>query len=104
MILMINEKDKEALLILQEECAEVTQAVSKIFRFGVDARWPEDSPQDNKAHLEEELGDLLAMVDILVESCFISDSNLNQAREAKKDKLKLWSKIYDTGTINKTVE
>jgi hypothetical protein len=32
----MNEKQKEALLILQEECAEVIQAASKVFRFGVD--------------------------------------------------------------------
>jgi len=27
---------KEVLLIAQEECAEVTQAISKVFRFGID--------------------------------------------------------------------
>ena len=30
----VNEDTREVLLILQEECAEVTQAVSKCFRFG----------------------------------------------------------------------
>jgi hypothetical protein len=32
----MNEDTREVLLILQEECAEVTQAVSKCFRFGPD--------------------------------------------------------------------
>ena len=31
---MLNENEKEIMLITQEECAEVTQAISKVFRFG----------------------------------------------------------------------
>ena len=46
----ISEQHIEAMLILQEECAEVTQAVSKIFRFGFDERYPVDGP-DNRARL-----------------------------------------------------
>jgi NTP pyrophosphatase (non-canonical NTP hydrolase) len=90
---MMNEKQKEALLILQEECAEVTQAISKVFRFGFDAQWPADGP-NNKARLEEEIGDLLAMIDVLVDQCVISDGNINGARQNKKEKLKTWSGIY----------
>jgi hypothetical protein len=44
--------------------------------------------------LEEEVGDLLAMIDIMVEKCIISDGNINAARQAKKEKLKIWSNIY----------
>ena len=36
----MNEQTKEVLLILQEECAEVTQAVSKCMRFGPDQMKP----------------------------------------------------------------
>ncbi len=32
----MNEKQREILVITQEECAEVIQEVSKIFRFGID--------------------------------------------------------------------
>lgn len=87
----MNEQVKEALMILQEECAEVTQAISKIFRFGLDTQYPEGAPT-NKEKLEEEVGDLLAMVDILIQSGALSDSHINQARSAKKSKLKIWSK------------
>ena len=45
--------------------------------------------------LEEEVGDLLAMIDIMVEKCIVSDSNINAARIAKKEKLKIWSSIYE---------
>jgi len=33
----MNETQKEVMLICQEECAEVTQAISKCFRFGFDS-------------------------------------------------------------------
>jgi NTP pyrophosphatase (non-canonical NTP hydrolase) len=85
----MNEKVKEALLITQEECAEVTQAISKVFRFGMDAQWPEGSPT-NKEKLEEEVGDLLAMLDILIEQT-LSNSHVQQARASKRIKLKTWS-------------
>lgn len=83
---------KEILCITQEECAEVSQAVSKIFRFGWESKHPKTGV-NNKEHLEEEIGDLLAMVDILVEKCIISDSAVNEARQKKKEKLKVWSSI-----------
>ena len=45
--------EKEILSITQEECAEVTQVISKIFRFGWDSCHP-DLTQNNKERLEEE--------------------------------------------------
>jgi hypothetical protein len=32
---IMNEVEKEVLLIAQEECAEVTQAISKVFRLKI---------------------------------------------------------------------
>ena len=90
-------KEMEALLILQEECGELTQSISKCFRFGKDGEW---NGTTNQQRLESEIGDVLAMIDILVENCYVSDSNINQAKISKKEKLKTWSKIYDTGTTN----
>lgn len=84
----------EVMDILQEECAEVIQAVSKIRRFGFESRWPEETSSSTKEQLETELGDLLAMIDIMVEQCIVSDNNINCARAAKKEKLKIWSDIY----------
>jgi len=85
---------KEVLLITQEECAEVTQAISKVFRFGLNERWPEPINPTNKERLEEEVGDLLCMIDIMVENGIISDENLNKARNNKRQKLKTWSSIF----------
>jgi hypothetical protein len=38
----MNNRDREILLIAQEECAEVIQAISKIFRFGFEAQHPNE--------------------------------------------------------------
>jgi len=88
----MDNQTKEVFCIAQEECAEVTQAISKIFRFGFDSKHPV-SGKTNQESLEEEVGDLLAMVDIMVEKCIISDSAVNAARMAKREKLKTWSSI-----------
>ena len=92
----------ETMHILQEECAEVVQAASKIFRFGFHTRWPDEISASNREKFEEEIGDLLAMVDILVENCVISDNNVNLARKGKKEKLLKWSNVYGTATTDKT--
>jgi NTP pyrophosphatase (non-canonical NTP hydrolase) len=86
----------EILLIMQEECAEVTQAISKCFRFGLDNHKP-GKPKTNREHLEEELGDLVAMITLLEMHGVISQHNIEKAKLAKFEKLKTWSNI----TFNK---
>ena len=90
----MDKQTKEAMDILQEECAEVIQAVSKISRFGIDNYKP-GKPKTNREHLEEELGDMLAMIDILREMDVISWGNMEIAKKAKIEKLKQWSNIYE---------
>jgi NTP pyrophosphatase (non-canonical NTP hydrolase) len=89
----MDPKQKEALDILQEECAEVIQAVSKISRFGLDNLKP-GKPKTNREHLEEELGDLIAMIDILTRNGIVDSANIEMAAAAKVEKLKQWSKIF----------
>jgi len=90
----MQEKINEVMNILSEECAEVIQAVSKINRFGMDNYKP-GKPKTNREHLEEELGDLMAMIDILQEMDVVSYANIERAAEAKHEKLKQWSTIYE---------
>lgn len=88
----MNEKQREILVITQEECAEVIQEVSKIFRFGID-----ESHKDGMLHrkkLEMEIGDLLAMIDLMFDHQLIDTDNVQAAIQHKKDKLKIWSSIY----------
>ena len=91
----MDSQTKEVMDILQEECAEVIQAVSKISRFGLDNFKP-GKPKTNREHLEEELGDMLAMIDILHSMDIVSWTNIDRAAEAKREKLKIWSNIFKT--------
>jgi len=92
----MNHQEKEVMDILQEECAEVIQAVSKISRFGLDNFKP-GKPKTNRQHLEEELGDMLA-IDILQRMEIVSWTNIEAAQVAKIEKLKLWSNIENLET------
>lgn len=89
----MNNKTKEILDICQEEAAEVIVAISKISRFGIDNYKP-NKPLTNRQHLEEEIGDLLAMVDLLEEFNVVDMNSVNTARIAKIEKLKQWSTIF----------
>lgn len=85
--------EHEILSILQEECAEVIQAVSKVFRFGFDACHPSEF-RNNRQRLEEELGDLQAMIFLLIENGIVSKENLHNAEQQKFTKLEKWSTIF----------
>jgi NTP pyrophosphatase (non-canonical NTP hydrolase) len=90
----MDEKTREIFYILQEECAEVIQAISKCFRFGLYDLKP-GKELNNLQHLEIELGDLMAMINILIENNLISNEKLKTAISTKKEKLKIWSRIYE---------
>ena len=87
-----NENDA-ILQILQEECAEVIQATSKIFRFGFQSTHPDTPHKSNTDHLEEELGDVLAMIDLLSMHGVIDLNHLLVYKHAKIEKLRTWSEI-----------
>ena len=87
-------KEEEIMLILQEECAEVTQAISKCFRFGVDNFKP-GKPKTNREHLAEELGDLQAMIDLCIKFNIVGSDQVSIAADNKIAKLKKWSTIYE---------
>ena len=82
----MNDKLRETLVITQEECAEVIQVISKIFRFGLD---------ENDHRLEDEIGDVLCMIDLLIVQGVIDPHKLELAKRIKAEKLKRWSNIYE---------
>ena len=59
--------------ILQEECGELIVAISKVRRFGLDNSYKEGGTQ--REHF--------------------TDSDLEEAKQRKETKLKVWSKIYE---------
>jgi NTP pyrophosphatase (non-canonical NTP hydrolase) len=89
----MNNKQNEILLITQEECAEVTQAISKCYRFGLDNYKP-GKPKTNREHLAEELGDLLAMVTLCHDFGLVDFKDVMVAKDAKLEKLHQWSNIF----------
>lgn len=93
----MNEDTQEILTILQEECGEVVVAISKCFRFGPDQIMA-GQEESNIQHLQKELGDVLAMIELLTDkNVGVSSEGLELAKKAKFEKLKQWSNL----TINK---
>lgn len=87
----MQNKEKEILLIAQEECAEVTQAISKVFRFGFDSEY---NGRTNKERLEEEIGDLICMLQMMEEQELIDWTLVSLAAQRKRTKLQQWSTIF----------
>lgn len=87
----MKDNQREVLLIAQEECAEVTQAISKVFRFGLDSVHKGVS---NQEHLEEEVGDLMCMIDLLIDTGIVREGAVMAARDEKFNKLAQWSDIF----------
>ena len=90
----MNERIKETLIITQEECAEVIQSASKIMRFGFDSRYPTEESASTKECLTMEVGQLLCMINILIEQGVIDEDAMIAAMEHKKIKLETWSNLY----------
>jgi NTP pyrophosphatase (non-canonical NTP hydrolase) len=84
----------EILTITQEECAEIIQVISKIFRFGIGNQHLASNTGTNVDKLNQEVGDLLAMLDLLREEGILDTAKLAEAKQRKIAKLKIWSDIY----------
>jgi len=84
---MSMDHTQELLTITMEECGEVIQAASKVIRFGVS--------HDNLLHLEKEVGDLFQMFDLMHEYDMISWTNVERFSQAKREKLRRYSKLVD---------
>lgn len=74
----------ELFVITMEECAEVSQACSKMIRFG---------EESNRQELEKEVGDLLAMVDLLEKYGIINIDACEKRMQTKFEKLKIYSSL-----------
>ena len=90
---MIENKINEIMIITQEEAAEVIQEISKIFRFGIDSQH-RDGPS-HREKLEAEVGDLLCMIDLLVEHGVVDPAKIYRANQDKREKLKKYSRIFE---------
>ena len=91
-------KENEVMDILQEECAEVIQIVSKIRRFGIDETHLK-SGLTNRQMLCEEVGDVLCLIDLLREFQILDGASIQAAVRNKRKKLEQWSNIFKEETV-----
>ena len=84
-------RNEEIMTILQEECAEVIQAISKVRRFGM---------SENYASLVIELSDLQVMLDLMYEYGVVHCSYQQRQDNIfmKREKLKRFSKIFESNS------
>ena len=85
---------KDALLqlmvITMEECGELVQACSKAIR--------KDNHRENQL-LKEEIGDVYAMLQLLVKFDIVSWDELDERVKVKNKKLSKWSELIDEEEI-----
>ncbi len=79
------DKIDEILTIAQEECGELVQVVSKVRRFGL---------EENRDKLTQEAGDVLAMIQLMIDFDIVNQQAIEVAKLNKVEKLKVWSNIF----------
>ena len=89
-----HQKIQEILDILQEECAEVIQNISKCRRFGMENVYLKGIGTQRE-QLVQEIGDVLLLVELLQAHQVFTEKELREAMTRKGAKLAQWSKIYD---------
>ena len=84
----MNPKFEEALNLLQEECAEVIQIISKIRRFGLHESY---NDKTNAERLTEELTDVQILINFIDK---YQDSYNEDYADSKFKKLAKFSNLY----------
>jgi hypothetical protein len=85
---------REVLELIAEECAEVTQRVIKILRFGLEEAQA-NQPLTNKQRLALELGDLLEVLAKANELGCIDEYIVEFGRSVKREKLKQYLRYQE---------
>lgn len=80
-------KKEEALVILMEECGELIQACSKMIRSGYKTKY--------ERNLQDEVGDVLTLIEVLKINGLVTDKQIEDRMNVKKDKLIKWSMLYE---------
>ena len=82
---------QELLVITMEECGELIQACSKALRRG-----ELYAHSDSETELKQELADVQAMINLMVEWDVLSWTEIENGVERKRNKLARWSKLIDS--------
>jgi hypothetical protein len=89
----------ELIECLTEECAEVIYECMKAMRFGQDDRAPYERDQNmtNRKKLSKELGELQALIPLLVEAGVVDEHEMARGRQAKPFKLSMYLQHAPSG-------
>ncbi len=83
-------KLQQLMIITAEECGELTQRCSKIIR---KYSTIDQIQEDQRKKLLEEAGDVLCMIELMVENGILTNEELGVRVNVKRDKLKIWSNL-----------
>lgn len=89
-------KLQQLMTITMEECGELTQQCSKTMRkFETIDQALEDNTRAsvNRVKLIEEAGDVLCMIELMVEHGILTNKELSARVNVKREKLKTWSNL-----------
>lgn len=87
---------QQLMTITAEECGELVQQCSKTIRkFNTVEQALEDNERAvvNRIKLVEEAGDVLCMIELMVEHGLLTNEELGARVNVKRDKLKTWSNL-----------
>lgn len=87
---------QQLMTITMEECGELVQQCSKTMRkFSTVDQVLEDTDRAvaNRIKLIEEAGDVLCMIELLVEHGLLTNEELGVRVNVKREKLKTWSDV-----------
>ena len=84
--MIMKNKRKEMLIITMEECGELIQACSKVIRTKGKTKY--------LRNLQDEVGDVMTMIEILKMSGLVTDEQIADRMEIKKEKLMKWSMLF----------
>ena len=78
----------ELLVITMEECAELIQECSKRIRF------PDTANEEEwRVRITKEAGDVMCMIQLLIEKDLVNQAELNKRIVEKREKLKTFSTL-----------
>lgn len=90
--------EAELLALIVEECAEVQQRATKMLRFGVAEIQP-GQQLTNAARLSQELGDLMAVLNLAERAGFVNGEAIAAAEKAKCPKLRRFMQTTPTRSV-----
>lgn len=97
---------QERLAILSEELGEVQQVVGKILRHGIESPNP-TTKITNRQNLQTELGDIMAILEIMLAHGDVDKEKIDLAKQVKLNKIWRWmhhndmDSTYSAATENK---